>query len=678
VPGSRRWTASLLAPLALVLAGGAPAAAPEPAGAPSPLPAELVARQLGELGLAVTRGASPGYADERSCALCHPGIAASYAERGMARAFRRPQPTNDVEDFAAPPFVHAASGQTLRIARVDRRGDRLVFERWQTDAGGRPILRLELTVDWILGSGDHARTYLYRTPAGELYQLPLAWYAETRSWGMAPGFDRRDHDGVTRRVRRECIFCHTDYPEMPAGADAYGAPQVFPRQLPEGIGCQRCHGPAAEHVWYAMGGMGVREEIRGSVFNPGRLPPKERDEVCMACHLQPSVAIPGLRRFGRGDFSFRPGEPLAGYLVPVDVDEEARAPGERFEINHHPYRLRQSRCFRESGGALSCLTCHDPHRRIPPAEREAHFRAACLTCHRADDCRRPAPHAEPGDCAGCHMPKRRTEDVVHAVVTDHLIRRRPGGPELLAPRAEAEPALAGVHLLDPRALPGALGEVYRAAAVVRAVSAGEAVDRLQAMLAAARPPEIEPWLDLAQGLLRRRRFAEAERTLAEILARRPDHPLALQWLALARAGQGRTDEAIALLRRAIASGPPEAEPEYNLGRLLATGGRDSDTSAEHLERAVALRPNLVAAWYRLGELRAARGEPAKAVECFRRALEIDPAQTDSYVALGKALAARGDRAEALRYLRHGARAAAHPEIVAAALAEMEAEMPGHP
>jgi tetratricopeptide (TPR) repeat protein len=584
----------------------------------------------------------------------------------MARAFQLPRPETDIETFAAPPFVHAASRQSFQILR---RGDRLVFRRWQTDPEGQPVNVFEQDVDWILGSGDHARTYLYRTAAGELYQLPLAWYTQTRSWGMAPGFDRTDHDGVLRRVRRECVFCHTSYPGVPDGADAYGAPQVFPARLPEGIGCQRCHGPAAEHVWLALGGVGVKEEIRASVFNPGRLPPARRDEVCMGCHLQPSVALPGVRRFGRGDFSFRPGEPLADYLVQVDVEEEGRTAAERFEINHHPYRLRQSRCFLESGGALSCLTCHDPHRRVPESERAAHFRAACLSCHRqtlkahADE-----PARLEGDCVSCHMPKRRTQDVVHVVMTDHLIRRAPGGPELLAPRAEAEPALTGIHLMDKRDVPDALGEVYRAAAVVRMSSTAEAVDYLARMLEAAKPAAWEPWLDLAQGQIRRHQFAEAERTLSTVLERRPEDPLALEWLALVRAGQGRTDEAIDVLRRVVAASSGRAEAEYNLGRLLATRGRPAEAEVPLL-RAVAARPNFAVAWHHLGEVRAALGRKKEALDCWRRALEIDPTQTASYLSLGKALLAGGDRAEALRWLRHGIRVAAHPEQVAQALQE---------
>ena len=42
----------------------------------------------------------------------------------------------------------------------------------------------------------------------------------------------------------------------------------------------------------------------------------------------------------------------------------------------------------------------------------------------------------------CHMPKRRTEDVVHVVMTDHFIERRPPDRDLLANLAERHPTEA--------------------------------------------------------------------------------------------------------------------------------------------------------------------------------------------------------------------------------------------
>ncbi|HKV12756.1 MAG TPA: tetratricopeptide repeat protein, partial [Thermoanaerobaculia bacterium] len=66
------------------------------------------------------------------------------------------------------------------------------------------------------------------------------------------------------------------------------------------------------------------------------------------------------------------------------------------------------------------------------------------------------------------------------------------------------------------------------------------------------------------------------------------------------------------------------------------------------------------------------GDWEGAVAAYRRCLEIDPTNTRSYLSLGRLLLSRGEREEALRWLRHGARAAAQPELVAGALREAEA------
>ena len=63
------------------------------------------------------------------------------------------------------------------------------------------------------------------------------------------------------------------------------------------------------------------EKLHASIVNPAGLEPGLRDDVCHQCHMQPSVAIPGKRRFGRHDYSFRPGQSLSDYIVAVDIVE---------------------------------------------------------------------------------------------------------------------------------------------------------------------------------------------------------------------------------------------------------------------------------------------------------------------------------------------------------------------
>ena len=561
--------------------------------------------------LAVLAGVPAGYADDALCGECHADRAKSYRDVAMSHAFYRPRASNLIEDFDAPPFFHEKSKQYFEMRR---QGERILFRRYRMTEDGAPVDVFEKIVDWIIGSGNHARTYVYRTPGGELYQLPINWYSQTGEWGMAPGYDRTDHEGVTRRVRHECMFCHNAYAAVASEPLSYWRSQTFPAELPEGLGCQRCHGPGLAHVDAARAEK-PRADLRASIVNPSRLPIRARNDVCYQCHMQPVVALQGIRRFGRDIYSFRPGQLLSDYIAQIDVTERDLPRGQRFEINHHPYRLEQSRCFTESEGQLSCLTCHDPHRKVAPAERAAHYRKACMGCH-------ATPHRAESDCTSCHMQPRRTQDVVHVVMTDHVIRRTPGGPELVAAREEREPGLDAIELRDGAS--GPLAELYRLLPLLRAVGGSDraAVLRLEKLLAEVKPAEIEPYLDLAMGQLRQRRYAELEQTATTILERSPDQPLALEWLGLARAGlAGRSDVAIPFLEQACRNNP-RPETEFNLGLLLALNGRVPE-AIERYQRALAARPNLAAAWLRLAEAQRECGDALGAAESAAKATSLN-------------------------------------------------------
>jgi predicted CXXCH cytochrome family protein len=634
---------------------------------------------LAEMGWAVTGGAAPGYVDEESCEFCHDSIATSYQTVAMSKAFYPPS-TEGVIERLGEPFHHRASDRWYEMELVE---GRYRFRRYQLDDSGERINELELDVDWVLGSGNHSRTYLIHEPGGELFQLPLAWYSQGRPdpgpqgrWGMAPGYDQRFHLGVGRMVRRECMFCHNAYPDVELGSDTFDKPHRFPAELPSGLGCQRCHGPGARHASAAMSGELDDELLLGSIVNPAKLPARQRDDVCYGCHLQPSISLAGVRRFARPDYSFRPGQLLDDYKVAVDVVEEGRERNERFEINHHPYRLEQSRCFQESDGALSCLTCHDPHSKAPAEELGEWYRSKCLGCHQLEE---TSAHAteEPDECTSCHMPERRTEDVVQVTMTDHLIQRGPAGPDLVAPRTEREaPVVEAVFLYPHRAPEGVLGDIYLAASSVRATGGTDArhVAELSERLAATPLPQLEPWISLTMGLMRLRQLDSAEAGARAMLERAPSHPLATEWLGLVYAQQGKLDEGLALTREAASAEQARPEALYNLGLLLAQSG-DLARAREALQQAIALRSTFRDAWFNLGRVKDLAGEPEGAVEAFRRTLELDPSQERAYVALGETLAALDKRADAMRYLRHGRRAARDPAVVEEALERLSAAAP---
>lgn len=576
--------------------------------------------------------AADGYVDDARCGGCHAKQAESFRGVAMSHAFYRPAAGNVIESLDTE-FVHEKSRQHFSMTR---RGGKLIFSRWQLAADGRPIHRIELPVDWILGSGHHARTYLYRTPSGELFQLPINWYTQTKSWGMAPGYDRRDHDGIGRRVRHECMFCHNAYPRVAADTNGYWRSQTYPEELPEGIGCQRCHGPGAQHVQAAMSGGAVANTI----VNPAKLDPRRRNDVCYECHLQAAVALSSIRRFGRDIYSFRPGAALSDYMLHLDITEKDLPRGERFEINHHPYRLEQSRCFRESEGKLSCLSCHDPHRKIAKADRAAHYRRVCIGCH--EFLQHEPPIAATDDCTTCHMPERRTQDVVHVTMTDHRIGRTTKA-NLLAPLNERDPLLDDVTFLDP----AQRSDLLRAVAVIRA-GGGASPSALHKLEQTIGDAPVEAQLDLAMAQFEQRKFADLEKTTSAIVAHDPKNAQALEWLGIARIAAGKGEEGLALIAKALEVDPSRAQTHFNLGRLLAQRGRVSE-AIPHLERAVHLRPNLPLAWFHLGECHAAANHPDAAIEAYLRALAVEPQFTRVIPALVKALRAAGREDEAKRY-----------------------------
>src|SRR5690348_10054971 len=167
--------------------------------------------------------AAPGneYVDARTCAGCHREIAANYRLTGMGRSFYRPTPASTFEEIKSnPEFFHSLSD--THYSMIARDGA-YYQRRWQLGFAGKETNVEELKIDYVIGSGEHARSYLHRMASGAFIELPLGWYSEKGGyWGMSPGFDSR-HPPTRRFVSYECVFCHTGIPKIPTGHDAPGS-----------------------------------------------------------------------------------------------------------------------------------------------------------------------------------------------------------------------------------------------------------------------------------------------------------------------------------------------------------------------------------------------------------------------------------------------------------------------
>ncbi|HLK51084.1 MAG TPA: tetratricopeptide repeat protein [Bryobacteraceae bacterium] len=585
--------------------------------------------------------AEPGYVDSAVCGRCHSRIAESYRRTGMGRSFSPPG-ANQPEGT----YYHPASDTYFQMIRRDGRYFQL---QYQIGFDGKRTNELEKQVDYVVGSGNHSRTYLHRTGRNTLVELPLAWYAENGgSWAMNPGYDRPDHQGFRRVIGEDCLFCHNAYPEIPNGASAAADP-VFAK-LPGGIDCQRCHGPGEKHVRTAQSPGAARDAVRASIVNPARLTPDRRMEVCLQCHLETtSFSLPNaIVRFERGPFSYRPGEPLGAFRLHFDKDRD----DDRFEIAGAAYRLRKSQCFLQSAGALECTTCHDPHTAgsAPPA----HYVAACRQCHGApfNALVAAGAHTRSPDCTGCHMPKRRTDDAVHVVMTDHYIQRRPPARDLLAPLAEKPPAATAyrgaVVLYYPKALPQPEDELYLAIAQVRQQSnLAEGIPRLAAALEKYRPERAEYYLQLAHALRDNGQLDRAVAMYEEALRRDPQGVSALQNLGLSLLSLRQHARALDVLKHAAELVPQDAASRQLLGTAYVEQGKTSEAIAAFQQALSAdagfpeAHNSLGAIWFQTRDWQ--RAEPE-----LREAIRLQPAYPQAHNNLANLLAAT-NRFEEARY-----------------------------
>jgi predicted CXXCH cytochrome family protein len=585
-------------------------------------------------------------ADSKICAGCHAQIWQTYQRTGMARSFYRPDPAHTIEDYERRnSYDHSASGIHYEMIHVrDTAGDHYFQRQSTTGFRGEEANVLKNSIDFVMGSGNHARTYLHRTARGTLQQLPLSWYAENGGeWAMSPGYDRPDHQGFQRNVTYDCMFCHNAYPGIPA----VGGPRSEPlfSAIPEGIDCQRCHGDGEKHVTLARAGAHV-EETRGAILNPSKLSSERRMEVCAQCHLETtSSPLPGsIVRYERGPFSYRPGEPLDDFILHFD-----HAPGtgrdDKFEISGSVYRLRQSQCFRKSNGALACTTCHDPHNALGGEDAARHYTSVCRQCHAAALDRQVAAgaHTSSGDCIGCHMPKRRTDDVVHVVMTDHLIQRHKPAVDLLAARPEipvdAHPYRGEVVRYDlaPRPARPAEDELYLAIAQVSQQSnLSEGIARLQAAIVNYRPAGAEYDLQLADGLANAGRFAEALPVYVRAIERDSDSAAGLERMALCLSQMGNAAGAEVALNRALHVAP-NATRWVLLGEVRAQEGKLRE-ALEAFETASKLDPQMSDAFATAGAIAFETGATAQAETALRRAIKLHPNHPAAHNNLGNLLA----------------------------------------
>ena len=114
--------------------------------------------------------------------------------------------------------------------------------------------------------------------------------------------------------------------------------------------------------------------------------------------------------------------------------------------------------------------------------------------------------------------------------------------------------------------------------------------------------------------------------------------------------QGRTQETILLLRKAIAINPNYAEAYSNLGNALKDQG-DLQAAIDAYRQALVINPNYAEAYSNLGNALKDQGDLQAAIDAYRQALVIKPHYAEAYSNLGNALKDQGDLQAAINAYR---------------------------
>jgi tetratricopeptide (TPR) repeat protein len=343
------------------------------------------------------------YVGEARCQSCHAAIfQKSLNSRHTQTYYRGPQlqglprPSRPLADPTDPNVTHAIQGENGSL--------------WEETRVRGKVYRA--VIEYAFGTRDRYLTMVSRDTRDQYLMARLSYYhtADGEGWDrtflaidnptQAEGF-RGETISVRAGVAR-CLYCHTTYPR--AGRDRNG-----PESADRAIGCERCHGPAGNHLAAVAAGLSDLAIVSLKTASPQAV----TRERCNDCHILD-------RSYTRGNRE-----------NPAWVRSQGAG-------------WTWSRCNIESKGAFGCTSCHDPHQGVR-STTTAGYEAKCLTCHSAtpvlsasapgavdqgSSAQRPTVCSiNPANgCIKCHMPGVRM-DSSHRDFTDHYIRiSRPSRP----------------------------------------------------------------------------------------------------------------------------------------------------------------------------------------------------------------------------------------------------------
>lgn len=360
------------------------------------------------------------YVGMKTCRQCHEDVYQDFRKTGMGQSFgKATKAVSDANFEGHKPVYDSANDLYYYPYWQD---SSLMLKEYRLAKGDTVHKRVE-KIDHIIGSGHHTNSHMFSVN-GYLYQAPITYYTQDEQWDLPPGFEDGQNSRFSRAIQNECMTCHNMYPE----SENLSANKYY--KLPDGIECERCHGPGELHIKKKRTGKVSenRTDTDRTIVNPSKLPSELKNDVCQRCHLQGNAVL----KEGKNFFDFQPGMELSSVMTvfrPKYKDDDA------FIMASHSERLQESACFKESRKSqnvqdLNCITCHNPHKSVRTTEK-AYFNKTCQSCHTDQKknkgglvaCKELMKNRKPvnNNCVKCHMSKSGSVDIPHVAIHDHNI-----------------------------------------------------------------------------------------------------------------------------------------------------------------------------------------------------------------------------------------------------------------
>ncbi|HXI42992.1 MAG TPA: tetratricopeptide repeat protein [Bryobacteraceae bacterium] len=593
-----------------------------------------------------------GYLGRDVCAGCHKDIAIMQSRTNMAQAWpgvaTQQLPPNYSEIYAEGPapvieYAFARTGRNMQ---------------YRVQMPGQPLL--EFPVEATIGGVRHGISFLVRVTA--LEGLPLSrpalvearyfHYAQQNRLALELGFPEEKPSTyetalgrvLTPLLEKRCLACH-------------GALRTRGTRVESGIDCESCHGPGQRH----LAALGAHSRDLG-ILNPKKLPVAERMRPCAQCHAGSSVVE----------------DP-----IPYDT-----------LISNQVTALKNTECWRQSGGEITCSDCHDPHRDASALVLSAKSEKACLRCHSAKLTNHAAlcPVDRISGCTGCHMPDQTRGAFVMA---DHWIRVHPEQKiEVAAHNPAWRTKIPPKHLYlrmmvfndrekasavrQQLLAGGSFFELARANSIDRATAdtggyLGD-LDRSQldpALSAAAlklQPGEISNVVESngkyftlqrlprdfredaaatfnkAMELRKQGKLEESKNKLFEALKTYPRLLRALNWLAAMYTQGGNPGVSVRILTLATRLYPEDSDAHFNLA--LAYGAMGNAEEVAEYRRTMEIDPDLVVTYINWGAALYEKGQYQDAIKVYRQGINVNPLLASLHYSLALALEQEKKTAEA--------------------------------